>query len=194
MAEGVGIEPTQQTPDSIATPDVVESLTPVSYSISYCDCSQRPFGGLHDAAQHGMSPEHCQGRRERYESGERPLAPSATSAPREGVTGHRFSLRDLRRRCIDCVGSTQKATRCDHTDCALWDYHNGHRPKGYKATHTPMKALRAYCLWCCGDSPKEVRLCPCASCPLWPWRMGRATGEARPDGGGAIAPSTASET
>ena len=40
-----------------------------------------------------------------------------------------------------------------------------------------MRALRAYCLWCCLDQAKEVRLCPATSCPLWPWRMGKDTGE-----------------
>lgn len=37
---------------------------------------------------------------------------------------------------------------------------------------TPMKAIRANCLDCCGGSPKEVRLCPSAKCPLYPYRLG----------------------
>lgn len=37
---------------------------------------------------------------------------------------------------------------------------------------TPMKAIRAKCLDCMCDQPQEVRLCPCESCPLWPYRMG----------------------
>lgn len=37
---------------------------------------------------------------------------------------------------------------------------------------TPMKAIRAKCLDCmCGSSP-EVRRCPCADCPLYPYRFG----------------------
>uniref|UniRef100_A0A6M3LQZ9 Uncharacterized protein n=1 Tax=viral metagenome TaxID=1070528 RepID=A0A6M3LQZ9_9ZZZZ len=38
---------------------------------------------------------------------------------------------------------------------------------------TPMKAIRAKCLECSNDSFKEVRLCPCADCPLYPYRNGR---------------------
>lgn len=38
---------------------------------------------------------------------------------------------------------------------------------------TPMKAIRAKCLDCCCGQVQEVRLCPCADCPLYPYRMGR---------------------
>ena len=38
---------------------------------------------------------------------------------------------------------------------------------------TPIKAIRAKCLDCCGGSTKEARLCPADSCPLHPYRMGR---------------------
>ena len=37
---------------------------------------------------------------------------------------------------------------------------------------SPLKAIRAKCLDCMCDQPQEVRLCPCESCPLWPYRMG----------------------
>jgi len=40
-------------------------------------------------------------------------------------------------------------------------------------SQTPMKAIRARCLACCGGSSKEVRLCPAERCPLHPHRMGR---------------------
>ena len=35
-----------------------------------------------------------------------------------------------------------------------------------------MKAIRAKCLDCCADNASEVRKCVCASCALWPLRMG----------------------
>lgn len=35
-----------------------------------------------------------------------------------------------------------------------------------------MKAIRTYCLACCGDQPGEVRKCVATSCQLWPFRMG----------------------
>ncbi|MBQ3467299.1 MAG: hypothetical protein IJH21_03130 [Oscillospiraceae bacterium] len=37
---------------------------------------------------------------------------------------------------------------------------------------TPLKAIRAHCVDCCGGSWKEARLCPASSCPLYPYRMG----------------------
>ena len=37
---------------------------------------------------------------------------------------------------------------------------------------TPIKAIRARCLDCCGGQKAEVRLCPSQKCPLWPYRMG----------------------
>ena len=38
---------------------------------------------------------------------------------------------------------------------------------------TPVKAIRAKCLDCCGGSPQEVRLCPAYDCTLYPFRMGK---------------------
>jgi len=38
---------------------------------------------------------------------------------------------------------------------------------------TPVKAIRAKCLDCCGGQPKEVRLCPSAGCPLYWYRFGK---------------------
>ena len=37
---------------------------------------------------------------------------------------------------------------------------------------TPMKAIRQKCLDCCCGQFKEVRLCPCKECPIYPYRMG----------------------
>ena len=47
---------------------------------------------------------------------------------------------------------------------------------GLERTLTPLRAVRAFCLWCCLDQPSEVRLCPAEKCPLWPLRLGRGTG------------------
>ena len=38
---------------------------------------------------------------------------------------------------------------------------------------TPMRAIRAKCLECSGDSAKEVRLCPIKKCALYPYRFGK---------------------
>ncbi len=47
---------------------------------------------------------------------------------------------------------------------------------------TPMKAIRAKCLECSNGQPKEVRLCPCKDCALYPYRMGhRPKSDEEPD-------------
>jgi len=35
-----------------------------------------------------------------------------------------------------------------------------------------IKAIRAKCIDCCGDSLAEARRCIATGCPLWPMRMG----------------------
>ena len=37
---------------------------------------------------------------------------------------------------------------------------------------TPLKAIRAKCVDC-SETQRDVRLCPCADCPLWPYRFGK---------------------
>jgi hypothetical protein len=37
---------------------------------------------------------------------------------------------------------------------------------------TPIKAIRAKCMDCTCNQPKEIRECPIIGCPLWPYRMG----------------------
>lgn len=38
---------------------------------------------------------------------------------------------------------------------------------------TPVKAIRTKCLDCCAGQAAEVRLCPCTSCSLYPFRLGK---------------------
>lgn len=38
---------------------------------------------------------------------------------------------------------------------------------------SPLKAIRAKCLDCCGESIKEVQLCQCEFCTLHPFRFGK---------------------
>jgi hypothetical protein len=40
-------------------------------------------------------------------------------------------------------------------------------------TRTLMKAVRAKCLDCTCQQPKEVRLRTVKQCPLWPYRLGK---------------------
>ena len=43
----------------------------------------------------------------------------------------------------------------------------------YPKAKSPIKAIRAKCLWCCGDSSNEVKLCNIQSCVLWEFRLGK---------------------
>lgn len=48
------------------------------------------------------------------------------------------------------------------------------------AVLTPIKAIRAKCIDCCGGQKAEVRLCPCEDCSLHPYRMGHRPKPADP--------------
>jgi hypothetical protein len=37
---------------------------------------------------------------------------------------------------------------------------------------SPLAAIRAHCLDCCGNQRSEVRRCTAIKCPSWPYRMG----------------------
>lgn len=41
-----------------------------------------------------------------------------------------------------------------------------------KKITSPIKAIRAYCLDCSNNQPKEIRECPIVKCPLYDFRMG----------------------
>lgn len=49
----------------------------------------------------------------------------------------------------------------------------------YTRELTPMKAIRAHCRDCSGDSNAEIRECGIRTCPLWPFRLGKNPGVAR---------------
>ena len=38
---------------------------------------------------------------------------------------------------------------------------------------TPVKAIRKKCLDCCCGQVKEVKICPCLDCSLYPFRLGK---------------------
>lgn len=38
---------------------------------------------------------------------------------------------------------------------------------------SPLKAIRHYCLECCGGSSNEVALCPSTNCQLYAFRKGK---------------------
>lgn len=90
------------------------------------------------------------------------------------------SLKAIRLKCLDCsAGSYKEVRECPCYEdngsiqkCPLYPYRLGKRPKE-KVNSTPIKAIRKYCLWCCGGSRKEVRECPVFDCPLWKFRFGK---------------------
>lgn len=48
-----------------------------------------------------------------------------------------------------------------------------HDLKGLGHPTSPLKAIRANCVACSGDSYAEANKCPVTGCQLWPYRMGR---------------------
>ena len=51
--------------------------------------------------------------------------------------------------------------------------------KTRRASLTPLKAIRAFCLECLGHSRSGVRSCGDPLCPLWPYRLGTDPGRER---------------
>ena len=49
---------------------------------------------------------------------------------------------------------------------------------------SPIKAIRAKCIDCCGGFESEARKCTAIDCPLWPLRMGKNVYHAK--AGGAL--------
>lgn len=52
---------------------------------------------------------------------------------------------------------------------------------GRVKTLTPIKAIRAKCLSCSAGQPREVKLCPITSCPLFEYRSGHRPPTAKED-------------
>lgn len=42
-----------------------------------------------------------------------------------------------------------------------------------KQATSPLKAIRLFCVDCCGGSSNEVKLCPATKCALYPFRFGK---------------------
>jgi hypothetical protein len=61
-------------------------------------------------------------------------------------------------------------------------------------TRSPLKAIRAHCVDCSGQSRAEVRLCAVKNCPLFPFRMGRNPNRKRTGGRTVVDPVTRDES
>ena len=92
------------------------------------------------------------------------------------------ALPAIRKKCVNCSGfSYQEVVNCGFTDCPLYPYRFGIRPQTAEKQEkdvrceyikTPLKAIRANCLYCMNGSRSEVRLCPSHDCTLYPYRFG----------------------
>ena len=95
------------------------------------------------------------------------------------TTGEAISARRaIRLRCLDCAETETVVGSCEvgpdsHEPCPLWFCRRG--PSVTKAHKgSPLKAIRAYCLWCMNGNAKLVRECDQeATCVLWPYRFGK---------------------
>ena len=78
-------------------------------------------------------------------------------------------VKAIRLRCLDCSETSADIRDCEATDCQLYRFRMGRRPKG----SSPLKAIRAYCLWCCDGSAAEVKVCHPLDCALRRFRAGK---------------------
>jgi len=45
---------------------------------------------------------------------------------------------------------------------------------------TPLRSIRAYCLWCCNNQSYEVQMCPSPTCPLHDRKSGKNMNKSNP--------------
>jgi len=108
--------------------------------------------------------------------------PVLTPTPSEGAraNGHHqrsrkpTPLKAIRLRCVDCSETSTEVRDCEFEGgreelCPLYPFRMGHRPKG----SSPLRAIRAYCLWCCDGSAAEVKVCHPLGCMLRRYRFGK---------------------
>jgi len=84
--------------------------------------------------------------------------------------------RAIRARCLDCRESRTEVENCEFgpgrvNACPL---HQFRVASGKRAgSGSRLKAIRAYCLWCCCGSCAEVTACGTHECSLHPYRYGK---------------------
>ncbi len=88
-------------------------------------------------------------------------------------------LKAIREHCFECSGwSFLERKNCEHTECSLYPYRFGKRPKE-KPKYTPVRAMRQFCIECAGTVYKDRELCPANECYLYPYRLGKNPGQKR---------------
>lgn len=98
----------------------------------------------------------------------------------------------VKKKCLNCVGGERPRVRirdCPIKDCILWPHRFGVTPakakkRGYdvgdNSRRLTMRDLRAECVSCMGggtEAYKDVRECKDTDCGLYPFRMGRKSGD-----------------
>ncbi len=86
-------------------------------------------------------------------------------------------LRAIRAKCLYCcLDQPQEVRLCPARQCAHHAFRFGKRPAEVPLHDgkpiTPLKAIRARCIDCCGGSLKDVRECDHENCATYPYRMG----------------------
>ena len=118
----------------------------------------------------------------------------AALAPGSAGATSRPPLKAIRAECLECCnGKPSEVRLCVSKRCPVWLYRFGRRPteeeiarvadvatyplergatQAEVASGGSLKAIRARCLDCSGNSFAEVRRCKHDTCPLHPFRMG----------------------
>lgn len=79
-------------------------------------------------------------------------------------------IKSIRKKCLDCGDGVNDVRECAFSDCSLYDFRLGHRPK---SGITASEAIKKFCLECCNGSVTERRLCTAVKCPVWRYRKGK---------------------
>jgi len=66
--------------------------------------------------------------------------------------------------------SWKEVEDCPYSECQLYPYRKG---TGKQDAKLRAKAIRDYCLWCCGDQHAEVMKCVSKDCSLYPYRSSK---------------------
>ena len=100
--------------------------------------------------------------------GDRPSTTAKLTLMKDANTKALAAIRSF---CFACQGrSAARVSACDDADCPLHAYRQGGEEMLDKA---PLRAVRRYCLVCCGGERREARSCAAREgCALWSYRFG----------------------
>ncbi|HBE43101.1 MAG TPA: hypothetical protein DDW27_18225 [Bacteroidales bacterium] len=74
----------------------------------------------------------------------------------------------IRLKCLDCSGNEcNEVIHCNITNCPLYSFRSGTGKQDAKARDI---AIKAYCVYCMNEHPREIALCISPYCSLFPYR------------------------